>query len=309
VRRPGDRAGTGPEETGGGDAWLVTAADHRRLRAAGALVGDRVEGVPVGVLPQGGRLTVDEIARRPRPVAWKYELLGGVPRIEPKAATVPVRLALAPRVAPPAPPPAGVALRAVTAADAPALVPALAEAFMGNVDFWGRGRADVRAAAEEIVAAFVAGRRGPVHPASRLAATARAVVGGALVVRPPKGPRVDLLFVRPRWQRRGLATALVAGSVAALRTAGEPVLRSRYRLANTPSVAWHARFGFVEEPDLLVASAREAWTHHELQRQAHLGPGDAARRAALEAEARRWARQQRALVARLAAGEDDGDDE
>jgi hypothetical protein len=100
----------------------------------------------------------------------------------------------------------------------------------------------------------------------------------------------------------------VAGSVAALCAAGEPVLRRRYRLANAPSGAWHARFGFVEKPALLVASAREAWAHHELQRPARLGPGDAARRAALDAQTRRWARQQRALVARLAAAEDDGDD-
>jgi hypothetical protein len=90
--------------------WLVTAADYRRLRAAGALVGDRVEGVPVGVLRAGARLTVDAAARRPRPAAWTYELWDGVPRIEPKAATVPVHLALAPRVAPAVATPAGVVL-------------------------------------------------------------------------------------------------------------------------------------------------------------------------------------------------------
>ena len=83
---------------------MVTAADYRRLRAAGALVGGRVEAVPVGVLPAGVRLTVDEIARRPRPAAWTYELLDGVPRIEPKAATVPVRLRLTGWAAPVAAP-------------------------------------------------------------------------------------------------------------------------------------------------------------------------------------------------------------
>jgi GNAT superfamily N-acetyltransferase len=301
-------SGVGGDAPAGSD-WLVTAADYRRLEAAGALVGGRVEGVPVGVLPPGARLTADEAALRPRPAAWKYELWDGVPRLEPKAATVPVRLALAAWAAPPTAPTAGVALRAVTAADAPALARALAEAFLGNVDFWRCGRAHVRAAARAITAAFFAGRRGPVHPASRLAVTARAVVGAALVVRPPKGPRLDLLFVRPRWQRRGLATALVAAAGAALRDAGEPVLRSRHRLANAPSAAWHARFGFVETPDLLVASAREAWAHHELRRLTCLGAGGAARQAALEAEARRWARQQRALAACLAAGRDDDDDE
>jgi predicted N-acetyltransferase YhbS len=148
-----------------------------------------------------------------------------------------------------------------------------------------------------------------VHPASRLAVTARAVVGAALVVRPPRGPRLDLLFVRPRWQRAGLATALVAAAGAALRGAGEAELRSSYRLANAPSAAWHTRFGFREAPNLSVASAREAWAYHELQRLTLLGDADAARRAALTAQARRWARQQQTLAARLAAGRDDGDDE
>jgi GNAT superfamily N-acetyltransferase len=254
----------------GGERWLVTPADYRRLEVAGALVEGHVERVPVGLLPAGARLTVDAYLAQPRHPGWKCELLDGVPRIEPRTATVPVRLALTDRLRlhrPPRLPPPGVAVRSIGAADAPALVRALADAFLGNVDFWGCARVSVRTAVEDLMATFFAGRRGAPHPASRLAVTPRAAVGGAaLLMCSPKGPRLDLLFVRPRWQRRGLATMLVADAATALRANGEPVLRSRYRLANAPSAAWHARFGFVEEPDWLVAQVREAWGRHELRR-------------------------------------------
>lgn len=294
----------------GGESWLVTPADYRRLEAAGALVEGHVERVPVGILPAGARFTVATYVEQPRHPGWKCELLDGMPRIEPRAATVPVRLALTDRRPLHRPPrllPPGVAVRSVAgAADAPALVRALADAFLGNVDFWGCGRGYVRAAVEDTIATFFAGRRGAAHPASRLVVTAQAVVGGALLVCSPKGPRLDLLFVRPRWQRRGLATMLVAEAATALRASGAPVLRSRYRLANAPSAAWHARFGFVEEPDWLVAHAREGWARHELRRLEQLQQLDAGRRAALEADVRRWTRQQRVLAACLTrAGDDD----
>jgi GNAT superfamily N-acetyltransferase len=273
------------------------------------LVEGHVERVPVGILPAGARLTVATYVAQPRHPGWKCELLDGIPRIEPRAATVPVRLALADRRPvhqPPRLPPPGVAVRPVAgAADAPALVRAVAEAFLANVDFWGCGRAYVRGAVEDTIATFFAGRRGVVHPASRLAVTARAVVGGAPLVCAPKGPRLDLLFVRPRWRHRGLATLLVAEAATVLRASGAPVLRSRYRLANVPSAAWHARFGFVEEPDWLVAQAREGWGRHELRRLERLQQLDARRRAALEADVRRWTQQQRALAVGPTRAEDD----
>jgi GNAT superfamily N-acetyltransferase len=62
-------------------------------------------------------------------------------------------------------------------------------------------------------------------------------------------PLLDMLFVRPSWQRRGLATALVSWCLRELLAQGEAALRSRYLLTNEQSRAWHQRFGFTLEPD------------------------------------------------------------
>jgi GNAT superfamily N-acetyltransferase len=119
--------------------------------------------------------------------------------------------------------------------------------------------------ARENIRDFFAGDRGEVLPSSCLAVDEGAedlvelVAGAALVTRAKDGcPLLDMLFVRPRWQRRGLAAALVSWSLRELLAQGEATLRSRYLLANEPSRAWHQRFGFTVEadPDEAEGSAR-----------------------------------------------------
>lgn len=60
-----------------------------------------------------------------------------------------------------------------------------------------------------------------ISPRQRLA-TVRVEVAS----RPLETPLLDMLIVRPRWHRRGLATALVSWSLRELLAAGEATLRS-----------------------------------------------------------------------------------
>jgi len=126
-------------------------------------------------------------------------------------------------------------------------------------------------------------------------------VGAALLSRDREyGPVLDLLFIRPQWQRRGLATALVASAMNALHQAGEGTLTSCYQLANTASQAWHRAFGFVERPDLRYAQAYHRRARQELFRREKTEDLTARERAALHAEVQYWHEQIEALE-RLAA--------
>src|SRR5207249_7611531 len=81
-----------------------------------------------------------------------------------------------------------------------------------------------------------------------------------------------MIFVSPAWRRKGVATTLAAAALSALHEmGGYRTLVSRYYLGNEPSAAWHRHFGFVEEPDLLLAQLRLRAAQHELHRQRELG--------------------------------------
>jgi len=102
---------------------------------------------------------------------------------------------------------------------------------------------------------------------------------------------LDLLFIHPRWQRQGLATALVSAVLGRLHDDGVEHLTSRYLLANEASRAWHRSFGFVDEPDLWVAQAHHRCSRHAVWRAAQVGDVDECERAQLEEAALRWSQE------------------
>lgn len=232
-------------------------------------------------------MTWDEFEALPRRPGWKHEYVDGTAYITPGHTIVTVSLPLAPReVAAPC------ALRPVEETDAPALIALFEEAFTETVEYCDWRPAQIRDSARECIEGFFRGRRGkPPHPGSRIGDDADGPAGAALISATPDGPLLDVLFIRPAWQRRGLGTALVASAVSALHAAGETKLFSRCHLGNEASVAWHRRFGFVEEPDLTLTEMRLRLARHELHRRQKPGGLSAEERSALEAECARLKKQ------------------
>jgi GNAT superfamily N-acetyltransferase len=190
-------------------------------------------------------------------------------------------------------------LRAVDKADESALVSAYVDAFRDTVEYCDCDAEAVLASARQDIRAFCAGKRGEILSPSCLALDpaaaedpVEAVAGAALLTRTEdRIPMLDMLLVRPRWHRRGLATALVSWSLDELHRNGEVILRSRYHLANEPSRAWHRKFGFVEEPDLRLARLYLRCAQQELWRLEKVGGlGEAERRRLIE-EREKWERQ------------------
>lgn len=196
-------------------------------------------------------MSLAEFRLLPQDPGWRYEYFDEMAHVTPRARFATVRVGVGSRpLEPPLP------LRSVLASDREELVAAYVAAFADSAEYCDVPPEGISRSAQENIRAFYAGDRGEALPSSCVAVDKAAespvevVAGAALVTRAKDGcPLLDMLFVRPRWQRRGLAAALVSWSLRELLAHGEATLRSRYLLANEPSRAWHRHFGFTEEPD------------------------------------------------------------
>ena len=226
---------------------------------------------------------------------WKYEYWDGCTHITPNHQTAVTMAPVTPR-----PVHAPCVLRQVIPEDEAPLCAVYMEAFADNQAFCDYTDAEFLDAARSDLRKSFTGHRAPLLAASRVAvateATGEQLAGAALLSRDQEyGPVLDLLFIRPRWQRRALAIALVARAMNALHQAGESTLTSCYQLANPTSQAWHRAFGFVERPDLSYARAYYRRAQQELFRRQKAGGLPDAERAALHAEVQYWHDQIEAL--------------
>lgn len=231
-------------------------------------------------------MTWDEFERLPRRPGWKHEYWGGKAYIQPRPSVAIVR---APVVLRPISIPDGFRLRPATLGDVPRLIHAFFDAFRDSIDYWDYPLPKIRANASHSIATCFAGRRGAFHSASclALAPTGRTIAGAALIVESGERPNLDLLFVRPRWQRRGLAVALVQSAMNALHETGETQIDGGYNVANDASAAAHQRLGFVELPDLRRAQDEAYCARHELRRREQAGLTDGERQE-LEGQVVHW---------------------
>jgi len=184
------------------------------------------------------------------------------------------------------------------------MIDAFVAAFRDTIEYCDCDDEQILDSARDSVSGFFSGERGSPHPASRLALVSQpegereSVVGASLVVGMRDGsPLLDILFVTPEWQRRGVATALVSSVVDRLHDSGRGFLKSRYNLGNHASRAWHRTFGFVEDSDLFLAQVYHRHAEHELCRREKLGNLTREERNKLMLEVDRWRVQADELAA------------
>lgn len=211
-------------------------------------------------------MSPDEFHWLPRRPGWKHEYWGGKAYIQPRPSVALVRAPVVPR---PVAIPDGFRLRPAAPADVLLLIHAFFDAFRDSIDYWGYPLPRIRSESQKSIETCFGGRRGAFHPASvlALAPTGRSVAGAALVVKDADGPNLDLLFVRPCWQRLGLGIALIQAAMNALHERGETHFDGGYNVANEASAAVHRRLGFEELPDLQRAQDEAYCARHELRRR------------------------------------------
>jgi RimJ/RimL family protein N-acetyltransferase len=236
-------------------------------------------------------MSLEEFHRLPFRPAWKQEYFRGRLVETPRQAVVHATIPITPRpMASPVP------LRPAIAGDEQELLPCFVAAFKGAFEYCDYTRPMVVKSARACLHHFF---QGPFHrwlPVSCVALgppkTARAgkPIGAALVMAQEEDwALLDMIFVMPSLQRRGLATVLVAAVLEGLgQLGGYRTLVSRYHLGNEPSRDWHQRFGFAEEPDLQLAQLYLRAATHELTRLRQSGQLTAESEHQLENDRARW---------------------
>jgi len=235
-------------------------------------------------------MTIAEFELLPMKLGWKYEYWDGQAHISPGYQVVTVTIEVKPR-----PVNSQFRLRPIDARAEAQLVTAYLAAFRDAIEYCDWEPEQIQVSAHDTIQGFLAGKRGQPLPISRVAINSQAesgaeyIIGAALLVEKKDGrPLLDILFVVPEWQRQGLATALVSEAVNELVGSGAETLESRYMLGNDGSSAWHQRFGFVEEPDLLLVRQFYRHAQHELWRREKFGDLTETERQVQIAEVQQW---------------------
>jgi RimJ/RimL family protein N-acetyltransferase len=234
-------------------------------------------------------MTADEWRLLPFEPGWKCEYWDGKAHYSPRYHAVVTTIAVAPRDVN-----TDCLLRQPAESDIEALTPIYVAAFRETIEYFGHSQEQIAEAARRDLRNYFAGDHGRPTSASCLAVAPgsdtdkETFAGAAMVTSTVNGPLLYLLFAAPQWQRRGLATAMVSAAINELHELGEKTLTSRYHIGNEQSMAWHQRFGFVEEPDLQRARLYLQQARVELWRREKIGHLTVEERAKLTAAVARW---------------------
>ncbi len=159
-------------------------------------------------------------------------------------------------------------LRSCTPRDRDELIDAFFDSFLTAPEYADYPMNKYRLKAVEYVEGCYGTLRGTLSPASTVLERDRRIVAAAMIkIREEKPPLLDCLLVRPRYFRRGYATAVVARAANRLVRLGYSTLESGAMLANEPSLAWHEAFGFREKPCFFVAQSRYYCSRNERDRR------------------------------------------
>ncbi len=233
---------------------------------------------------------MDDYHRYPKLPGWKYECYDGAIHPSPAMHSIASILAVTPRIM-------TSPCDLVSPNDIPReqLVRVFIDTFKDSVEFFNWPLAQIEEHADKWTNALLDGKRGRPLAISRVAVVDNSVVGAALFRAEHDIPFLDLLYVLPDWQRKGIATAMVAQAVNSLYEARIPVLTSRYDLANTASRDWHHRFGFKDSPGWLATRHLRAHFRQELHRHELIGDLGDAERGRLQQEVEQWSGALRAV--------------
>jgi GNAT superfamily N-acetyltransferase len=224
-------------------------------------------------------MSVEEFELMEHPFGWKAEYFSDKAHLTPREHLVRTQLTLTPQ--------AIVVSGQMVSVD-PSLkeqmIAAFFEAFEDSVEFCDWSLQDIRNHAAKNINNYFQGVRGKPHQASRMSLepNSQQIIGLALFAEKKTGQtketdqseehvELDLLLVQPSYQRRGIATQMVASAIDSLYAEGVRDLRSGYHICNDRSRDWHRSLGFEEMPDYFYCRLKAAWYRDRIWRLEKLG--------------------------------------
>ncbi len=191
-------------------------------------------------------MTIEEFKRLPRKPGWKYEYWHNQAHISPAHRCIESIVEVKPL-----PVNSPCRIRPVETSDEPRLIPLYLTAFRDTIEYCDWKPEKIETSAINNIKDFFIGKWGRPLAASRAAVCVKTnggeeyIIGAALISEKQDGqPVLDMLFVAPPWQRKGVASFLVSAAINELNIIGYKKLKSSYHPGNEASSAWHQNFGF-----------------------------------------------------------------
>lgn len=214
-------------------------------------------------------MTIEEFELASHPFGWKSEYWDGTAHFTPREHGVKVSLDLDRRELSTAHKihPADPAYRRQ-------MIDAFFETFYDSVEFCNWPTDKIQAHARNNIEECFDEKRGKTLEVSKMAFEPNTgdLIGLALfLINRENEAELDLLFVKPPYQGKGVATEMVAAAANELLTSGTGKIVSRYHVCNERSREWHTKFGFKELPDQAYIRMKYAWYKHEVWRNEKLG--------------------------------------
>ncbi len=147
------------------------------------------------------------------------------------------------------------------------------DAFINSVEFCGWPIDRIFEEAHRDISLYFEGRRGKPLSASVIAIDPKSqtVIATALVTdKKEQGAGLELLYVRPSYQRKGIGTRIIHRSICTLAQQGYSQLTSRYHICNHHSRQFYHKLGFQDVCDRYYLRTYTAWLGNEIYRREQL---------------------------------------
>jgi GNAT superfamily N-acetyltransferase len=213
-------------------------------------------------------MSVEDYDALENPFGWKVEYWDGHAHLSPRSIGVTTRINLTPRNSS-----HHYSLVPVSPEDRDRMIAGYFDAFSDSVEFCGWSPEAIAESGVKAISHYLSGKRGEALSASviALAPGSQELVGVALFIRQPdQDPYLDLLYVRPGFQRQGVATAMLTWAIDRMIESGFQTLSSRYHICNEDSRLWHHRQGFTDEYDWYYIKLKMSWYRSEIWRREQL---------------------------------------
>jgi len=204
-----------------------------------------------------------------RPFGWKVEYWDGQAHFTPREIGITTRIDLLPRHLQ-----QNHALIPVHPFYTEQMIAGYFEVFADSVEFCGWSEEQVQESAEKCIGHYFSEKKGEALPASIivLEPNSQKLAGLALfILNKEQKPHLELLYVRPQFQGKGMATGMVSWGMNCLIESNLQELFSTYHICNQESRLWHHKFGFRDIYDPYYIRLKFSWLNQEIWRMETLG--------------------------------------
>jgi N-acetylglutamate synthase-like GNAT family acetyltransferase len=218
------------------------------------------------------KISIDEFHDMEHPFGWKAEYYDGMAHFRPRHHNLITKAQVCKRQVK-----GDLDLRPIDINFRDKMVDIFFETFQESVEFCDWEIDQIKKHAEKNINDYFNERRGKPYLNSLMAIGKDGIniVGlGLFLTNEDGNMELDLLFIKPNYQRKGLGTELVSTVNNKLCEEGITELYSAYHICNEGSKSWHHSFGFKDICDQLFINSKFNWFRFEIQRRKKLGQTD-----------------------------------